>query len=190
MFFQRVPYFPPILTTERLILRPILARDADAVFEYASDPEVTRYLTWECHKSIRESRAYIRSIRKAYRDGSHYHYAITLKEDGTLIGAGGSIRDVQEGATCTEIGYVLNRKYWGQGYATEAMAAVLRFFFEEKGLHRVEGCHVVQNEASGRVLQKLGMSLEGTLQDKYYFKGRYWTVRLYAIINPNGLARP
>ncbi len=190
MFLRKTPAFPPILATERLILRPIVPGDAEQIYEYASDPEVTRYLPWDTHRSLRDTWAYIRATQAAYRRGQHYDYAITLRQSGRLIGAGGCVRELTEESRCAEIGYVLNRSYWGRGIATEAMHAVLRFLFETKSIHRIEARHAVQNESSGRVLQKLGMRLEGTLQDKYFFKGRYWTVRQYAILNPRAPQSP
>ena len=84
-----------------------------------------------------------------------------------------------------DIGYELAPDEWGHGYATEAARAILRFGFEELGLHRISAETVGDNTASARVLQKLGLTLEGRLRDKQYYKGRYWDVLLYGMIHPD-----
>ncbi|CUS06195.1 GCN5-related N-acetyltransferase [Candidatus Promineifilum breve] len=84
-----------------------------------------------------------------------------------------------------DIGYELAPDAWGHGYATEAARAIVRFGFETLGLHRISADTVADNTASARVLQKLGLTLEGRLRDKLYYKGRYWDVVLFGMIRPD-----
>ncbi|MBP7402456.1 MAG: GNAT family N-acetyltransferase [Clostridia bacterium] len=176
--------FPPIIRTERLLLRPFRLDDAPDVFSYASDDEVSRYMTWDTHRSIEDSLAYIRYSLDAYAGGHHYDYAFELAETGRVIGGGGAFKDLEDSARFAEIGYVLHRDYWGRGLVPEAMSAFLRFLFEEKGIHRVEAYHFEENRKSGRVMEKIGMRYEGTHRDKYFVKGAYRTICTYAAINP------
>ncbi len=177
-------FTPPAIRTERLVLRPFRMTDAADVFAYASDDEVSRYMTWETHRSIEDSLGYLRFTLDAYRSGNHYDYAIELAETGHVIGAGGAFRGIERDGRFAEIGYVLHRDYWGRGLMPEAMGAFVRFLFEAKDVHRVEAYHFEPNRKSGRVMQKIGMSYEGTCKDKYFVKGAYRTVCLYAVINP------
>lgn len=178
------PDFPPVLETPRLFLRPIRMSDAADIFDYASDPEVARYMSWDCHTSLSDTQAYIEFTTDAYRTGGHYDYAFESKETGRVIGAGGAFKDIAEGDTCAEIGYVLNRDFWGRGLVPEAMRVFVDYLFAVKNIHRVEAYHFLENEKSGRVMQKLGMTHEGTLVDKQYLKGRFITTKVYAVINP------
>lgn len=171
----------PQLETQRLILRKLSMEDDEDVFEYGSDPEVPKYMTWEVHKSIDDARAFISFILGRYERDEAGEWGIVLKENNKLIGSIGF-------ASCdmknrrAEIGYVLARPYWSQGIMTEALKRVLKFAFEEIGLNRIECCHFLPNERSGRVMQKAGMSFEGIARQKMFVKGQYWDVKQYAIL--------
>ena len=104
---------------------------------------------------------------------------MTLPAAGEVIGNCG-IRLTAAGSHEAEIGYELSPNQWGRGYATEAVAAILRFGFTELGVHRVSAWLVADNVASARVLEKNGFQLEGRLRDKERYKGRYWDVLMYA----------
>lgn len=148
------------LETKRLILRPFAAADARAMYQnWASDPEVTRYLTWPVHRDEQASADYIRSMD--YADPSFYDWAIVYKELGEPVGSIGVVSRKKE-AESVHIGYCIGRKWWGRGITTEALGAVIRFFFEEAGALRVDSRHDPRNAASGRVMEKCGMAYEGT----------------------------
>ncbi|NLM21557.1 MAG: GNAT family N-acetyltransferase [Peptococcaceae bacterium] len=171
----------PQLETERLILRKLTLQDADDIFAYGSDPEVSRFMTWETHKSIEEARSFINIILDKYEKDEAGEWGIVLKSTGKLIGSVGIPRyDLKNKSA--EIGYVLSRKYWGQGIMPEAVSRVLQFAFEEMGLNRIESCHSLPNEKSGRVMQKVGMSFEGVIREKIFAKNKYWDVKQYAIL--------
>lgn len=172
--------YPDLLETKHLILRPVKAGDATDIFEYAGDEENTRFMIFNTHKSIDETVAFIDYITKL--QNTVPHYALVLKENNKLIGCGG-IMDVSNFPHCGAIGYILNKKYWGLGYTAEAMKAIIDYLFKNKLVHRIEACHFTENESSGRVMQKLGMIYEGTSKDKLFIRGKYITVKNYAIIN-------
>ncbi len=174
--------YPPILDTERLILRPIQLKDAGDLFSFARNEAVSRYVLWSPHQSIGESRRFIRICRRQYRNGLPGIFAIEHKKDHRMIGTIGYVGFSPE-HRCAEIGYSLDPAYWNNGIMTEALKRLIRYSFDELHLHRLEACHDVNNPASGCVMEKCGMHLEGILRDKYNNKGVYCTVRLFSIVN-------
>ncbi len=171
----------PALETERLILRRLTMADAEEIFAYASDPEVTKYMLWDTHSSIENSREFIRFTLDRYEKDEAGEWGVILKEAGRLIGCiGFPWTDIKNRRT--EIGYVLARQHWGKGIMPEAVGRVLAFAFEEMNINRMECCHLMPNEKSGRVMQKLGMTYEGTAKERVFAKGRLWDVKQYAIL--------
>ena len=156
-----------IIETERLILRPFTLDDAPAMFErWASDPEVTRYLTWQPHPNVDVTRAYLAALVAKYPAGDSFDWAIDLKGVG-VIGSIGVV-GYREETEAAELGYCLSRAHWGQGIMPEALKAVLDFLFEEAGCLRVSAKHDIANPKSGRVMEKAGMKYEGTLRRAGY----------------------
>lgn len=171
----------PTLTTERLILRPMRVSDAYDMYEYACRADVTEYLLWSPHDSIFLTKDYLAYIEKRYKAAEFYDWAITLADSGKMIGTAGFTKiDVQN--SCGEIGYVLNPDYHGKGIATEAARRVIKFGFEDVGLHRIEAKFMRGNDASLRVMEKLGMTFEGYHTDAMLVKGKYRTIGYCAII--------
>lgn len=148
------------LETPRLMLRRFTADDAEAMFaNYANDPEVTRFMTWQPHDSVDDSRAIIAEWVSHYDDPSFYQWAIVLREVGLPIG---SISVVRYEEDCPEIGYCIGRSWWHQGITSEALAAVIDFLFEEVGVRRIACEHDVENPNSGGVMRHCGMTYVGT----------------------------
>ena len=171
----------PVLDTPRLTLRPLTMRDAQDIYDYSRDPEVARHVLWDAHRSLADSRAYLRFILRQYRDGVPSSYGIVLKATGRVVGTIGFMWYSEENHS-VEVGYSLARGLWNQGLMTEALKAVMRLSFEELQVHRVEAQHETSNPASGRVMLKCGMRHEGTLRGRIYNKGRFVDVDLYAIL--------
>ena len=181
LFFQGIFSHLPTLETERLILRPMRMSDARDLFAYAQDPEVSRHVLWDTHRSLGESRQFLRGALRQYRRGQPSSFAITLKDSGRMIGTIGFMwlnLDHQS----AEVGYSLSRDYWNRGIMTEALRQVVAFGFERLRLNRIEAQHEVDNPASGRVMAHVGMQYEGTLRKRIKNKGRYVDVALYAIL--------
>ncbi len=151
------------LETKRLILRRFTVRDADAMYtNWASDPEVTRYLTWPAHAGVETSRAVLADWTAAYAQESCYQWAIVLKDRADdPVGSIGAV-DVSDDIAAVQIGYCLGRRWWHQGIMSEALGAVMDFFFDAVGCNRVAGRHDPRNPHSGMVMQKCGMKYEGT----------------------------
>ena len=171
----------PVLETPSLVLRPVRLSDAADIYAYAADPEVARYVLWDAHRSIRDTRSYIRYIRSLYRAGAPSSWAIVLRETGCVIGTIGFMWASSENRSA-EVGYSLSRRYWNRGFATEALSAVLSSAFHTLNFHRIEAQHDARNPASGRVMEKCGLRREGLLRSRLRNKGEFIDVVLYAIL--------
>ena len=166
----------PELTTKRLLLRKIEAKDLSDVYDYASNPEVSKYLLWSYHRSASYTKKYLKFIDKLYKKGDFFDWGIVF--DGKLIGTVGFSRiDVFNNAA--EIGYVLNQKYWGRGIAAEAVGAILEFGFERLALDRIEAIFISDNVQSKRVLDKCGLHLYKN--DSMIIKGETRNVQIFYI---------
>lgn len=147
------------LQTEHLLLRRFTNEDIEPMYRnWASSPTATRYLTWSAHHSIAETRAVIDGWLSQYRYKDFYEWAVMEKSSGELIGSIG-LMQVPESRTCSEAGYCFGERWWNHGYATEALRLVLETAVGRIGYKRVIAKHAMENPASGRVMQKAGMSL-------------------------------
>lgn len=151
-----------ILETPRLLLRPFTVEDAPAMFaNWASDDEVTKYLTWPTHTDPAGSRAILEGWVGQYADPTCYNWAVVLKELGEPIGSMGVVQR-NAAAESVHIGYCIGRRWWHQGITSEALDRVIRYLFEEVGVGRIDSRHDPRNPHSGQVMAKCGMVYEGT----------------------------
>jgi [ribosomal protein S5]-alanine N-acetyltransferase len=171
----------PTLETERLILRKMTFEDAEAIFAYASDPEVSRYTLWETHRSIEDSKAFLELEVSKRESGGEPDWGILYKGDHRLVGTCGIISWEPHHARA-EIGYALSREYWSRGLMPEAARAMIRFGFERMSLNRIEARCIAENVASARVMEKAEMTHEGTLRQRELIKGAYRDIEVYAIL--------
>ncbi len=169
---------PPVLYTERLKLCRITEEHAADMYEYSGDPEVTKYLTWSPHASVKETERYIKLLQKKYADGSFNDWGVVLKDTGKFIGTCG-YTSFDYAENTAELGYVLGKPYWGQGYAAEAVKAVMKYGYENFGLSGYTAKHMEGNDASGRVMQKCGMNFEGLYCHSMYIKGEFKNIVVY-----------
>lgn len=176
----------PTLNTERLVLRPMRVSDAYDMYEYACRPDVTKYLLWSPHDSIFLTKDYLAYIEKRYKSAEFYDWAITLADSGKMIGTVGFTK-IDAPNRCGEIGYVLNPEHQGKGIATEAAKRVMDFGFEVLELHRIEAKFMRGNDASLRVMEKLGMTFEGYHADAMFVKGKYRTIGYCAKIRDENM---
>ena len=171
----------PTLETERLLLRKITPADEADVFAYASDPEVPKFMSWAPHQSFEDSRAYLATVFKRYEKHNPGPWGIVHKGAAKLIGTC-AYHDWQRNDRRAEIGYVLSRSYWGQGYMAEAVRALIAFGFGEMGLNRIQAMCDVPNTGSARVMDKVGMRFEGVLREYFFEKGSYIDLKLYSLL--------
>jgi RimJ/RimL family protein N-acetyltransferase len=169
------------LRTERLVLRP---------FEVADAPDVQRLAgAWEIADTTLSiphpypdgaATEWIRTHEAAWERGTSVKYAITLRSPVTLIGAIGL--DIAGHSSWGELGYWVAVSHWNRGYCTEAARAILTFGFGELRLHRIQARHLTRNPASGRVLQKIGMRLEGVLREAVRKWDRFEDLAVYGVL--------
>lgn len=152
------------IETPRLVLRRFTVEDAPAMYRnWASDAEVTKYLTWPVHASCAVSASVLTDWVKSYASGATYQWAIVPKEgvENEPIGSIGVVHAHAE-IGLTHIGYCIGRAWWHKGITSEALAAVIRFLFEEAEVNKVESRHDPRNSDSGKVMEKCGLRYEGT----------------------------
>ena len=169
------------ITTNRLTLRKIEISDAEMMFQnWASDDECSRYMRWNTHKDVDETKNTIQDWFDGYKKESTYHWGICLK-NGEIIGSVG-VMIISEHDFKGEIGYCIGRKYWGQGYTSEVVKAVLDYMFTNTDIERIEAYHSVENAASGKVMANAGMTLEGFAKHKYRNRDGFQDCEFYGII--------
>ena len=152
---------PEFFETERLVLRVPRPSDAPAVFEgYARDAEVVRYLVWRPHQTLRETEQFLERCAAGWAAGDDFPWAVTLKPNGELIGMMG----LRPRGFKADVGYVLARRSWGRGFAAEALRPIIGWALAQPGVYRVWALCDVDNAASARVLEKVGMRREGLLR--------------------------
>lgn len=170
------------ITTLRLHLREFTFGDWPAVLAYQQDPRYLRYYEWE-DRTKAEVQAFVQMFLdfQTAQPRTKFQLGITLKDTDQIIGNCG-LRLKSANALEADIGYELSPTHWGNGYATEAAQAMVNLGFTEFGLHRISSWCLADNVSSARVLERVGMKLEGKLRENEYFKSRYWDTLLYAIL--------
>lgn len=172
----------PVLETERLILRNITLSDAEDVFNYTSNPEVSRFTIWSCHRSIGDSIKFINWHNRLQKQGRPVSWGVIDKATMKLIGTAGFESYISDHKTA-DIGYAIAVEYWNRGYTTEAVKKIIDFGFDKLKLSRIEAVCDVANIGSARVMEKSGMKFEGIQRSKIISaEGRVHDVKSYAII--------
>ena len=174
-------YFTPVLTTDRLVLRPLTPGDAPALFSIFSDPDVVRYWSAEPWTDISFAETAIARALEGYRDESDIRFAIELAATAQLIGTVNLHHFFNQNNRC-ELGYALGSAHWGKGYAYEALGAALEHGFREVGLNRVEADIDPRNAASARLLEKLGFRKEGYMPQRWRVYGEYADTVFYGLL--------
>ena len=150
----------PVLTTERLLLRPLYVSDAEVFYNnIGTDPEVARFMLWNMHESIEDTIEWLEFEESVHDNEEYYTWAIVIKENEKIIGSGGF--KYSETEDLYEIGYDIMKEEWNKGYVTEFATAILDFATDELGEEQVLGKHAIDNPASGKVLKKAGFVYMG-----------------------------
>lgn len=156
---------PAKIETERLLLQRLKHEDAEEIFyAYASKPRATQYLSWPTHRSVDETRSFLRYAVSNWNAGTDFSYSIRLK-NGILIGSIGIIND--DGRV--QLGYVISPNHWGRGYTTEACRRILAIVRNYPEIYRIGTFVDAENIGSIRVLQKCGMVEEAVLPKWFRF---------------------
>lgn len=174
----------PILETERLLLRELKTDDAESIFQYLSDKDVIRYLEGNTD-TVEEARDYVTWCDNTFnKEKTDIRWGIELKENNKLIGDCG-FGHINEPKRPTELGYMLAKEYWNQGYMSEVLGSILNYGFYNLGLHRIQAWTHPDNKASASILLKHGFVKEGFLREYVYIwhKGVYIDVDIYSLID-------
>ncbi|WP_246364027.1 GNAT family N-acetyltransferase [Halobacillus locisalis] len=176
-YLQGMPEFE----TERLKLRRLAMSDAEDVYSFCSNPNVSDPMTWETNNSIDMTNDFLRMVTEGYEKGESGERAIEWKETGQVIGVAAFIgwSNVHQSA---ELGYFLSEDYWGRGIVTEALQELIYYGFDELDLNRIDGRCDTDNFGSQKVMKKLGMTYEGTLRKNEWIKGEFRDTQVYSIL--------
>lgn len=171
----------PTLETERLRLRPFTTGDADEVTRLADNEELSRYIPAIPYPYPKYAAAeWISTHQEKFDFGQEIIFAVTDKTDQVIVGAIGLALTPEHKRA--EVGYWIGRQYWGRHYATEAGRAVIKYAFKTLGLESVIAHHLAPNTASGRVMQKLGMTYEGCRRRYFLHRGEFFDAAMYGIL--------
>lgn len=176
----------PALEGERLVLRHLNESDADDLFAIFSDDEVIRYWSSPAHGSIEDSQGLIADINKQFNDRTMFEWGAALGDNGRVVGTC-TLLNVDKLHRRAELGYALNREFWGGGYATEMVELIIAFAFGPMDLHRLEADVHPDNLASIRLLEKQGFKREGYLRERWHHLGRVEDGVFYGLLRPDWL---
>ena len=171
----------PTLETDRLILRKVHMMDAADMYAYGSNEEVSEFVTWDTHQSLADTKEFIHFIVNNYENKQVAPWGIECKKNRKFIGTIDFVSwDPRH--KVAEIGYVLSKEYWGEGYMTEAAKEVVKFGFENMDLERIQARCLVENTGSARVMEKIGMTFEGISRKVTFTKGKHQDLKIYSIL--------
>lgn len=173
------------IETKRLILRRFTIEDAGVMYRnWASNPEVTKFLTWPAHTDAGVSERVIKEWIADYDKPEKYEWCIELKEIGEAIGSMGIVH-INEKAASMEIGYCIGKEFWHQGYTSEALAAVIEYLTTGVGVKRIEARHDAKNPNSGKVMIKCGLKQEGIRPQSDWNNSGICDCVLYGMVVPD-----
>jgi len=176
-----VGWRPPLLTSERTLMRGWELRDAESVFTYASDPEVTRYMFWDRHRTVADAHSFLTMVAGEY-EREELGYALCLRSapDVAIGGLGVFWRGKQH--KVMELGYVMAREHWGQGLLPEAARLLVSHAFATRAVERIYAPILAENAKSRRAAEKIGMRFEGVLRSSLELRGRRWDQAVYSVL--------
>ena len=155
-----------VITSKRLLLRRFVIEDAEAMFHnWASDPDVCRFLTWPPHPDVNVTRRILQNWITSYAQPNFYQWAIALQEHPHNVIGSISVVAQNEELDLVHIGYCLGKEWWHLHITSEAFTAIIPFLFEEVKANRIETRHDPDNPNSGRVMRSCGLTYEGTARE-------------------------
>ena len=171
------------LETEHLFLRFLDVEDHLAIYNNIShDQDVLKYFIMNYQENVDSD--VVRRIINFGLKNERYVFSIILKDTNEVIGFCLQCSSPSKQSNIVELGYAIGKKYWNQGYGTEVLSVFINFMFS-LGVHKVIANHIVENKASGRIMQKCNMKYQGRLIDEVYYHDKYYDCESYYIINPN-----
>jgi [ribosomal protein S5]-alanine N-acetyltransferase len=177
------------ITTPRLAITPVGEGDAEAIWPYVSDPEISRFMSWDPHASIDETKAFIADVRRRMAEGTTISWVIRERESGAVCGLVSLIAIMRTHRALrydkAELAYWLGSRFRKRGYATEACRAVLDYGFAELGLNKITVAHAMENQASRELIERLGFRQVG-IEYKHFAKHGHWIDHVtYELLRPD-----
>lgn len=169
------------IITKRLVLRRLTENDVQAMYEnWCTDENTTKYLSWEPYTEVEKLREFVLSCLEKYESPEYYHWLIEF--EGSAVGAI-SLHSISNKCDRAELGYSIGSRWWNRGIVTEAAGAVTEYAFKSLGANRICALHDMENAASGRVMEKIGMKREGVLrQHSKRRDGSFGDMAFYGIL--------
>lgn len=169
------------LLTERLRLREFMMDDLDEVHKYASDPEVSQYMEWGPN-TLDETFAFVEGAVDSQSENPRKKFELAIEHplNGVIGGCGIYVQNVDN--KIAEIGYCLNRDYWGKGYGTEVASLLIEFGFNDLKMHRIVATCDPENIGSWKIMEKNGMTREGVLRENKIIRGKWRDSYIYSIL--------
>lgn len=186
---KSIPFDQIRLQTQRLLLRPLLASDAPALYAIFSDPQVTRYTSGGAWQSLDKADDMVVRYTNGLVSKDAIGLGIVNLQSDVVIGTC-SLFHLDEQCRRAEIGYILSRASWGQAYMAEALAALIQFGFDELNLHRIEADIDPRNTASLSSVERLGFIKEGYLRERWIVDGEISDTVLFGLLRSDWQARP
>jgi len=176
-----VPLPEIVIQSQRLQLRPVSRADLGGLMEINGDPEVTLFLPYPTWKTFADAEAWFERMDRISRETGSRQLVVVREEDKKLVGTA-LLFNFDETSKRLELGYVIGRSYWRQGYAQEVLRTLLDYLFAIGDIRRVEAEVHPDNVASMSLLRKLGFTHEGHLRERYETKGSVYGVNVYGML--------
>ena len=167
----------PNITIEDLMLRRLVEKDAPDLFECTSDPDVTRYVFWQTHHDMTQTKQFIRFLNSDEISSCAIFHSRDNKVIGTCFFH--SFHPIHKKV---EMAFNISKKYWGRGYATISARALVQYVFQNWDINRIEGTCMLDNITSARVLEKVGMQFEGIMRKSHLRYDGFFDMKLYAVL--------
>ncbi len=177
-----VVWRPPPIESERLLLRGREPEDAEAIFRYASDPDVTPYMAWEPSRSLADVWDFLDGVTAHNYEQEELDYALALRSAPEVLIGGVGVYWHPKQHRVMELGYVLSKDHWGQGYVPEAARALIQYAFRTTPVARIYAPIFAENSKSRRAAEKIGLRFEGVLRSAVEFRGQRRDEAIYAIL--------
>lgn len=171
----------PVLESERLIYREMQKEDASGLFSIRGNDQAMQYMDSVWHSSVEDSKVNIEEIQKAFLDKNGINWAIVEKDSNQFIGYFGYWR-LDKSNSRAEIGYALIPEFWGKGYMKEAALTLIDFGFKQLKVHSIEANINPSNDASRKLLLKLGFKKEAYFRENYFYKGKFLDSEIYSLL--------
>lgn len=173
----------PVIHTARLVLRPVREDDLEDVLEIFSDPETLRHFAQEPLEDLTQAREFLGEKLEGVNKGLRKYWAICLAENDRMIGHF-VLFNLSEVNRRAEVGYILNRRFWRNGYASEVLSRMVDHCFETENLGRLEADVDPENTSSLKLLERHGFQREGYFRKRWYFRERWYDSVMFGLLKP------